>query len=48
MGSDQSHAPIRAFGLDVVTAMRDRLLQSGAPGLHFYSLNQTGLTTTLR
>ena len=40
-------ASIRAFGLDVITDMCDRLLQAGAPGLHFYSLNQAGLTTTL-
>ena len=40
-------ASIRAFGLDVVTELCDRLLQAGAPGLHFYSLNQAGLTTTI-
>jgi len=40
-------ASIRAFGLDVITDMCDRLLQAGAPGLHFYSLNQAGLTTTI-
>ena len=33
---------IRAFGLDVVTDLCDRLLQGGAPGLHFYTLNQAG------
>ena len=31
---------IRAFGLDVVTALCERLIAGGAPGLHFYSLNQ--------
>jgi methylenetetrahydrofolate reductase (NADPH) len=31
---------IRAFGLDVVTALCERLITGGAPGLHFYSLNQ--------
>ncbi len=30
---------LRAFGLDVVTEMCDRLLAGGAPGLHFYSMN---------
>jgi len=40
-------ASIRAFGLDMVTDLCDRLLQAGAPGLHFYSLNQAGLTTTI-
>mgnify|MGYP000984565914 FL=1 len=38
---------IRAFGLDVVTAMCERLLAGGAPGLHFYTLNQAGLTTEI-
>jgi len=38
---------IRAFGLDVVTALCDELLSSGAPGLHFYTLNQAGLTSTI-
>jgi len=40
-------ASIRAFGLDVVTALCDRLLAGGAPGLHFYTLNQAALTTTI-
>jgi len=33
-------AAIRAFGLDVVSRLCERLLDGGAPGLHFYSLNQ--------
>lgn len=40
-------ASIRAFGLDVVTALCEKLLTAGAPGLHFYTLNQAGLTTTI-
>jgi methylenetetrahydrofolate reductase (NADH) len=40
-------ASIRAFGLDVVTRLCDDLLRAGAPGLHFYTLNQAGLTTTI-
>ncbi|MGH8616533.1 MAG: methylenetetrahydrofolate reductase [NAD(P)H] [Burkholderiales bacterium] len=40
-------ASVRAFGLDVVTQLCDQLLQNGAPGLHFYTLNQAGLTTTI-
>jgi methylenetetrahydrofolate reductase (NADPH) len=40
-------ASIRAFGLDVVTDLCDRLLTAGAPGLHFYTLNQAGLTSTI-
>jgi methylenetetrahydrofolate reductase (NADPH) len=35
---------IRAFGLDVVTELCERLLAAGAPGLHFYTLNQSALT----
>jgi methylenetetrahydrofolate reductase (NADPH) len=38
---------IRAFGLDVVTELCERLLQGGAPGLHFYSMNQATLTTEI-
>ena len=33
-------ASIRAFGLDVVTDLCERLLAGGAPGLHFYTLNR--------
>lgn len=33
-------ASIRAFGQDVVTRLCERLLSGGAPGLHFYSMNQ--------
>ena len=35
---------IRAFGLDVVTELCERLLKGGAPGLHFYCMNQAALT----
>jgi len=40
-------ASIRAFGLDIVTDLCDRLLQHGAPGLHFYTLNQAGPSSTI-
>jgi methylenetetrahydrofolate reductase (NADPH) len=40
-------ASIRAFGLDVVTGMCASLLERGAPGLHFYTLNQSSLTATI-
>jgi methylenetetrahydrofolate reductase (NADPH) len=40
-------ASIRALGLDVVTRLCDDLLRAGAPGLHFYTLNQAGLTSTI-
>ena len=38
---------IRAFGLDVVTSLCERLLTGGAPGLHFYTLNQATATTAI-
>jgi methylenetetrahydrofolate reductase (NADPH) len=34
---------VRAYGLDVVTALCDRLLAQGAPGLHFYTMNRADL-----
>ncbi len=40
-------ASVRAFGLDVVTDLCARLVEGGAPGLHFYTLNSAGLTTTI-
>ena len=38
------HSPAHAFGLDLVTRLCERLLAGGAPGLHFYSMNQSALT----
>ena len=35
---------IRAFGLDVVTNLCRRLIDGGAPGIHFYTLNQSALS----
>jgi methylenetetrahydrofolate reductase (NADPH) len=46
-GFGDDTASIRSFGLDVVTHLCDRLLRGGAPGLHFYTLNQAGLVTTI-
>ncbi len=46
-GYGDDTASIRAFGLDVVTELCDRLLKAGAPGLHFYTLNQAGLVSTI-
>jgi methylenetetrahydrofolate reductase (NADPH) len=40
-------ASVRAWGLDVVTDLCDGLLARGAPGLHFYTMNQAALTTTI-
>ena len=38
---------IREFGLDVVSALCEDLLKNGAPGLHFYTLNQAALTKAI-
>ncbi len=38
---------IRAFGLDVVTELCQRLLDQGAPGLHFYTMNRAGPTLAI-
>ena len=37
-------ASIRAFGVEVVTKLCERLIAGGAPALHFYALNQSGAT----
>jgi methylenetetrahydrofolate reductase (NADPH) len=46
-GFRDDSASIRAFGLDVVTALCDKLLAAGAPGLHFYTLNQAPLAAEI-
>ena len=38
---------VRAFGLDVVTELCERLLRQEAPGLHFYTLNQAPTTVEI-
>lgn len=40
-------ASIRAFGLDVITALCQRLIEGGAPGIHFYTMNQSALVGEL-
>ena len=37
-------AAIREFGIEVVTRLCERLIDGGAPGIHFYTLNQAGLS----
>ena len=37
-------ASIRAFGVDVVARLCQRLIAGGAPGIHFYTLNQSTLS----
>jgi methylenetetrahydrofolate reductase (NADPH) len=40
-GFGDDTASIKAFGLDVVTDLCDQLRCAGAPGLHFYTMNQS-------
>jgi len=40
-------ASIKAFGLEVVTDLCDQLRSAGAPGLHFYSMNQSAATLAI-
>ncbi len=38
---------IKAFGLDVVSGLCERLKAGGAPGLHVYTMNQSAATLAL-
>jgi methylenetetrahydrofolate reductase (NADPH) len=38
---------VKAFGLDVVTQLCERLLRNEAPGLHFYTMNQADTVETI-
>lgn len=40
-------ASLRSLGMDVVTDLCEQLLSGGAPGLHFYTLNQAGIISTI-
>ncbi len=46
-GFGDDTASIRAFGEDAVTQLCQTLLDAGAPGLHFYTMNQSRPTTAL-
>ena len=46
-GFGDDRASIREFGLDVVTHLCEQLLAAGAPGLHFYTLNQADASIEL-
>ena len=37
-GDDQDS--VRKFGIEVVTQLCQTLIESGAPGIHFYTMNQ--------
>ena len=39
-------AALRAFGIDVVSRLCAQLLEQGAPGLHFYTMNRSSATLT--
>ena len=46
-GFGDDTASVKAFGLDVVTDLCDKLLANGAPGLHVYTMNLAGPASTL-
>jgi methylenetetrahydrofolate reductase (NADPH) len=46
-GFGDDGASIRAFGLDVVSELCERLLAGGAPGLHVYTLNRANASLML-
>lgn len=43
-GFGDDTASIKSFGLDVTTDLCDQLRNGGVPGIHFYSMNQSGPT----
>lgn len=45
LGDDRDS--IRAFGIEVVTGLCERLIEVGVPGLHFYTLNQAETCLTI-
>ena len=46
-GFGDDSASIRAFGLDAVSRLCEQLVAAGAPGLHFYTMNQSTATLAL-
>jgi methylenetetrahydrofolate reductase (NADPH) len=40
-------ASLRALGVEVVTGLCEKLLTGGAPGLHFYTMNQSGIISQI-
>ena len=45
LGDDRGS--IKAFGVDVVTALCQKLIDGGVPGIHFYTLNQADTVMTI-
>ncbi|MBL4819546.1 MAG: methylenetetrahydrofolate reductase, partial [Gammaproteobacteria bacterium] len=46
-GFGDDSAGVREFGIEVVTSLCRKLLEGGAPGLHFYSMNQHASVKTI-
>ena len=46
-GFGDDTASIRAFGLDVIARLCEQLVAAGAPGLHFYTMNQSVATLAI-
>jgi methylenetetrahydrofolate reductase (NADPH) len=46
-GFGDDAASIRSFGLDVVTQLCEQLIAGGAPGIHFYTMNQSAATVEI-
>ena len=46
-GFGDDREAVRAFGLEFVTNLCQRLLNNGAPGLHFYTMNQAAPTLAI-
>lgn len=47
MGYGDDTASIQAFGHEVIADLCDQLRNAGVPGLHFYTMNQSGPTSAL-
>ena len=46
-GFGDDSASVHSFGLDLVSTLCQRLLDNGAPGLHFYTMNQSAPTLAI-
>jgi len=47
LGYGEDLDSIKAFGLDAVSTLCERLIAGGAPGLHFYTMNQSAATLAI-
>jgi methylenetetrahydrofolate reductase (NADPH) len=46
-GFGDDREAVKDFGLELVTNLCQRLLDNGAPGLHFYTMNQAAPTLAI-